>query len=160
MEKFSLSRLPAEAKTLVRLFLLALLLGYGISLLKAADKTHLSLAKIIVDYRGSEHPEEDMAFPKEYAELLQNTHAHALSVPLVYFLLSLIFLGTTISVRVKQRLIVLLFLSFFLEYLALWGLRYVHKDCVYITFVAHAISGPIYLYMCVKSLLALKLCAA
>lgn len=146
-----LRQLSAEARMLVACFVASLLVGYGVSLLKAVEKSDLSPAKVVRQYRGDADPEA-MAFPKPYEDILQNTHAHALSVPVVYFLLSALFLGTPLGSRAKKACVAALFCGFFLEFTSLWGLRYAHGGFVYAVFFAHAVTGPVYLFMCARIL--------
>lgn len=148
---FKLRELPSEARFLIGLFTVSLLIGYGVSLLKAADKSDFSVSKVVRQYRGDPDPAA-MAFPKPYQDILQNTHAHALSVPLVYFLLGALSLGTSLGVRVKKAGAAALFGGFFLEFAALWGLRYAHPGCAYLLFLAHAVTGPVYVFLCVRIL--------
>jgi hypothetical protein len=154
MEKFmeiELRKLSAEARLLAACFITALLVGYGVSILKAVEKSDFSSANVVRQYRGDADPEA-MAFPKPYEDILQNTHAHALSVPVVYFLLSALFLGTPLGSRAKKACVTALFCGFFLEFAALWGLRYAHEGLVYAVFFAHAVTGPVYLFMCSRIL--------
>lgn len=144
---YKIKNLPSEARLLIACFIVTLVLGYGVALLKAAQKSELSTDAIVRQYRGDKDPEA-MAFPKPYEELLQNTHAHALSIPVVYFLLGALFLGTSLASRTKKFGVAALFSGYALEFTGLWGLRYVHENYVYLVFLAHAVSGPVYLYMC------------
>jgi len=153
--EFKLNKLSAPGKTLIFFFIAALLIGYVVAIMQAYDHTGFDVDKVILSYRGSENPDL-MAFPKPYRELLQNTHAHALSVPVVYFLLCLIFLGTSASQRFKSTLIAVLFSGLFLEYAALWLLRYVGAGFVYLSFTASGLTSLIYIYMCFRSLYELK----
>lgn len=144
---YRIKDLPSETRLLIACFIVALVLGYGVALLKAAQKSELSTDAVVRQYRGDKDPEA-MAFPKTYEEILQNTHAHALSIPIVYFLLGALFLGTSLESGTKKFGIAALFSGYALEFTGLWGLRYVHENCVYLVFLAHAVSGPAYLYMC------------
>jgi hypothetical protein len=148
---FELKSLTRPAKVLVVAVILSLLSGYIIAILQGLEHTSFNTDKVVKEYRGSDNTDE-LAFPKPYREILQNTHAHALSIPLVYFLLSLLFLGTQVSQKAKSILIALLFLGFFLEYLSLWSLRYIHTGFVNLSVVSHVISAPVYIFMCVRSL--------
>lgn len=155
---FKISDLDGEKRILIFFFVAALLLGYGVSVLKVMETSAGgSIEQVVLSYRGSQDPNL-MAFPKPYSEMLQSTHAHALSVPLVYFLLSLLFLATRAGIMQKKVLVSLLFGTFFLEYFSLWGLRYFSESFVYLSFLAHLISGPIYIYMCGRVLYELKSC--
>ena len=136
-------------RVLVFLTTLCLLIGFAVALLQVFHKTQFDLDKVIVDYRGSPNPDL-MAVPKSFGQILQNTHAHALSVPLVYFLLSWFFLATQATTRVKSTLITLLFISFLVDYSALWLLRYVHPHFIYASTLSHSVGSPIYLFMCLK----------
>jgi len=148
---FKLKDLSTPLKTLVFFFILALILGYGVALLQAYEHTGFNIQKVILSYRGSNDPDM-MAFAKPYREILQNSHVHVLTVPLLYFCLSLIFIGTRQSSKFKSVLIALLFSGFFVEYISHWLLRYVSAGFVYVVFFASGLTSLIYLYMCFTSL--------
>lgn len=153
--EFSLAKLSCAGRLLVALFVVALLVGYGVAFLQIAAHTHFSPQEVIEEYRGSQDPEA-MAEPKSYRSLLMNTHAHALSVPVVYFLLGVLFAMGSSSQRVKCLCIAVLFGGFFLDYAGLWGLRYLHTAFAYVSFMAHAVTAPVYLLMCVRILCDLR----
>lgn len=147
--EFSINHLRSEYKTLVFLTTLSLIIGYGVALVKAVTESRLSPQHVVTEYRGGAAT-ESLDLPKEFDEVLQNTHAHALAVPLVYFLLSWLFCGTTVSSRLKKAGALCLFAGFFAEYAALWGLRYVHPGFVWLIFAVHAATGPVYLGMAAR----------
>lgn len=126
---------------------LALLLGYGVSMLKLYNKTSFSLSSSIQNYRGSDD-ENLMLYPKTFSEILQITHSHALSVPLVYFVLGLLLLGTSICDKTKSLLIGGVFASFFVEYLSLWGLWGITPAFVYPLTLASITGSLCYLSAC------------
>jgi hypothetical protein len=148
---FKIRELSLEWRVLICAFTLSLLIGYGVALLKAFEKTSFSPSRVTVSYRGENDP-DSLELPKTFEEILQNTHAHAMSVPLVYFLLGGLFCGTSASARLKIFSVIFIFGGFFIEYLSLWGLLYVHKNFVWGTFAAHAVSGLAYLSMTARVL--------
>lgn len=143
---FKITKLSVEWRVLIAATAFALLMGYGVALLKTSNKTSFSMSRMIVSYRGDGNS-ESLNLPKTYEELLQITHAHLLSVPLVYFLLAGLFLGTRVSSRIKTMGVVFLFGGFFVEYFSLWGLRYLSPHFVWSATASHCISGPAYLGM-------------
>lgn len=148
---FKIRELSLEWRVLIGAFALSLLIGYGVALLKAFEKTSFSPSRVTVSYRGEDDP-DSLSLPKTFEEILQNTHAHALSVPLVYFLLGGLFCGTSASSRLKIFGVIFIFGGFFIEYISLWGLLYVHESFVWGSFMAHAVSGLAYLFMTTKVL--------
>ncbi|OVE82001.1 hypothetical protein BVY03_01770 [bacterium K02(2017)] len=146
-----LNQLNPSLKLLVTFFIFCLLIGYGVAILQSYEHTGFDIEKVKLEYLGSDD-ENLMAFAKPYQQILQVTHAHALSIPLVYFLLALIFLNTSLNAILKKTLITLLFLGFFLEMSSLWLLRYVHPDLIYLGVIGNGFSGLSYLSMCFISL--------
>ena len=153
-DKFKLRKLHGAYRTLLICILLSMLIGYLLTLLQVYEHTGFSASQVILNYRGSPNPDL-MAIAKPYREVLQNTHAHIFSVPLLYFILGAIFLGAGLSVVLKQTLIVLLFSGHVLEYTALWLLRYVHEDYIWLCFGAHGLTGSIFFIMIVINLIEL-----
>lgn len=153
--EYKLKTLSPSRKALIFFFLICLLLGYFIAILKIHSTTNFDISEAILKYKGAEDPEL-MAFPKTYKEILQLTHSHVFSVPMIYFLLGLIFLGTTLKEKTKVIFISILFSSFLLEYISLWLFWRFSENFVYLTAFSHILSTPCFLYMSIKSLLSLK----
>lgn len=147
---FMLSALPRSHRVLIAFFVCALLLGYGVSWLKMLEINALNIGQVVRDYRGDSA--DEFSEPKPYGEILQNTHAHVLSVPVVYFLLALLFLGTRMSERQKILCVIFLFSGFFMQYASLWLMRYAGAGFVYLGALGHALSDPVYLYMALRVL--------
>ena len=148
---WQLSSLPKSAKILIGLFIISLLLGYVVAILQVQQHIGMTPAAVIREYRGSTDP-QDPEDPISFRGLLAVTHKHALAVPMVYFLLSVIFLGTRHSDKIKSLFVSALMGGFLLEYISLWGLRYISAYFVYLAFLSHALSSPSYIYMCLRSL--------
>lgn len=155
MNDFRLSGLAPAAKCLVFLLTIALLLGLGVALLQLHNAYQFDQKQIVTAYRGIDDPENPME-PRSYGGMLMNTHAHALSVPLTYAALSLLFLGTAKSERTKKIFISLLFSAFFLEWAGLWGLRYVSAGFVYLVGICGITTTIVYLTMCFCVLKSLR----
>lgn len=155
MDGFSLARLSPAARTLVFWLTLALIAGFGVAMMQFHNAYKFDVSEVIRHYRGVDDPENPEE-PRSYGGMVMMTHAHALSVPLTYAALSLVFLGTAASESTKKRLIAVLFICFFLDWGSLWGLRYHAPFYAYVATVTGSVSGLVYLFMCGRILLDLR----
>src|SRR5574341_1263167 len=92
--------LPISNKIFFTFFLSIMTIAIGIGFLNYYERTGFSSQKTIRYYRGDEEEldtpvsaeenksklEEGLYFPKSYRELLEVTHTHIFSIPLVVFI--------------------------------------------------------------------------
>ncbi len=114
-----------EASHTVRLlataFYLAMAAGYVVALLNARIKTGGTIAGLISHYRGAP---DGSTYPKGPTELIEIAHAHGFSVPIMYLVLGVLFLGTDARESWKRWLILTPFAGILIDQLVPWLVRY------------------------------------
>ncbi len=83
---------------------------------------------IAVYYRGGE---SEMSFPKQFWQMVEVSHFHLFSVPIVVLILSHLVSSTAISVRARIVLTVMTYLGAALELAGPWAVRYVAGSFAY-----------------------------
>lgn len=83
---------------------------------------------IAVYYRGGE---SEMSFPKQFWQMVEVSHFHLFSVPIVVLILSHLVSSTPISVRARIGLTVMTYLGAALELAGPWAVRYVAGSFAY-----------------------------
>ncbi len=127
----SLASWPAPLRLSALLFTLSLCLGYGAALLNIHDKATDSGAHpftvqgTITRYRGENWTD---GAPGEgamsYSHLVDLTHVHAFSMPILFFLLGGLFALSSCPEGVKRFVIATAFTDLWLNMGALWGIRF------------------------------------
>jgi hypothetical protein len=116
-----LEQAPLEIRWIYGLFLIFALVGHASFILIAMERVGSSVTDILQHYRGAE---EEMAFPKEFVELLEVTHFHAYIEGVVLLVLTHLFIAVPLSRAVKMTVILTAFGSTFLDLAAPWAIRY------------------------------------
>lgn len=126
-----LSAWPSPARLLAALFTLSLLAGYGAALLNVHDKTTDSgsrpatLDGMIARYRGEGWTDAAPGDgPMSYSHLVDITHVHAFSMPVLFFLLGGLFVLSACPAALQRGLIATSFTDLWLNMGALWGIRF------------------------------------
>ncbi len=118
----TIHQLPFPAKMLIIFFLLALSFGFfsGFRYLKGA--TNLTPAGIEKNYNGNEKEQDpdEVIFKKSQDEILTVIHAHALSMSMIFFLLGIILLMTTMNETLKYFLLIEPFVSIVVTFGGIW----------------------------------------
>lgn len=122
-----LSQSSSEIRWIYSFFLIFALVGHLSFLLISIYRVGPTYAAIIRHYRG----EGEMAFPKEFLELLEVTHFHAYIEGIVLLVLAHLFVAAPISRRVKWGVIGLAFGCTFLDLLSPWLIRYSRPEAAY-----------------------------
>src|SRR2546428_13863703 len=91
MRAFTYRTAPPSARLLVTAFLLLAVVGLGIATLQIYVKTGLTPGGTLLHYRGSD---ETLQYAKSFGEMVDITHAHAFTMPLVALTLGLAFVLT------------------------------------------------------------------
>ncbi len=120
MQKYTLSNASSGIKIITTIFLLFMVPGLTTNLLIAYLKTGWSYDGLIEYYRGVES-----GYAKSYLELLETTHFHIFSMPVVFLILAHIFLMCSWGYRTKVMVIVISFLAIFAEICSPWLITYV-----------------------------------
>lgn len=124
----TLSQLPKAFKALCTAFILSILLGYGVALLKIYDLSSFSVQHTLSYYRGDASSE--VSFPQSYASLLSVAHVHTFSQPILFFLMGFIFCFSSISEKTKKTIIWISFSSLLMSNLSPWLVRYTHPATI------------------------------
>ncbi len=131
-------------RLLVTTFYLAMSVGYVVALLNAQAKTGGTISGLIRHYRGAG---DGSSYPKEPPELLEVAHAHGFSVPIMYLVLGVLFLGTGVRDPWKRWWILAPFASVFIDQGVPWLLRYHAPGWAWMLVVGHALSGVAFLVL-------------
>lgn len=133
MEGFRYRRAPASVKIVVSGFLVLALVGLGVVLLQIYVKTGLTRRGVVAHYRGDE---ATFQTAMGFGELVEITHAHAFTMPLLALTLGLAFVLTGVSERVKRTVVTALFTGVGLELGLPWIVRYGSAGSVHLFNVA------------------------
>ncbi len=110
--------LPKELKCLILAFVTTLSIGFygGLSLVN--HTTSMKPKGVEVNYLGNENDDNavTMKFKKSEHELLSIIHNHILSMSVIFFLLSLVLVTTSINKKVKYILMTEPFISIVLTF--------------------------------------------
>jgi hypothetical protein len=132
--------IPTSNKIFFTFFLFIIATAVGIGFLNYYERTGFSPQKTIRYYCGDEEegisapisPEENKAkleegffFPKSYRELLEVTHSHIFSIPIVIFILSRILAMTHTREGLKITIYGTSFMGIILNLASPWLIRYV-----------------------------------
>ena len=119
--------------------------GFVSNLLLSHAKTGWSYSGLIEYYRGLES-----GYPKTYLELLETTHFHIFSMPVVFLILAHVFLMCSWSYRWKIGVVILSFLGIIIEISGPWLITYVSPECgilMIFSGIVLAISLLIYIFV-------------
>lgn len=135
MERIRLSTLPISAKILITCFVMAIGVGYSISILQVRQKTHLSRQETVRHFRGSDQDPE-LYLPQSSGTMVSIAHVHSFSQPVVLGLLAFLFLFTGFSEISKAVWIVISFLGSLVNILSPWLIRDFSPHSVYLLYLS------------------------
>jgi len=117
-----INQLPKQAKLLLACFVVALSFGFYSGLFFVRENTENTFKGIEEQYLGNEADEEalEMKFKKPLKEIVTLVHNHVLSMSVVFFLIGVILLLTSVSPLLKKILIVEPFISLLLTFGGIW----------------------------------------
>lgn len=121
MSAFRYRRAPPSVKIVASGFLVLALAGLGVVLLQIYVKTGLTPQGALAHYRGDE---ATFQTAMGFGELVEITHAHAFTMPLVALTLGLAFVLTEASERLKRTIVSALLTGVGLELGLPWVVRY------------------------------------
>ncbi len=139
-----LDQTSLEIRVIYTLFILFALVGHLSFILISVYRIGPGVSDIMRHYRGDEGgvggihrpavPEApagaaplagaEMAFPKEFMELLEVTHFHAYIEGILLLVLAHLFAAVPLSTRARMTVIVIAFGSTFLDLISPWLIRY------------------------------------
>jgi hypothetical protein len=121
MLPFSYRHAPASVKLAATAFLLLAVVGLGVAGLQVFVRTGLTAGGALRHYRGDE---ATLQYPKSFNEMVEITHAHAFTMPLLALTLSVGLALSAVPERVKILITAALFAGVVLELGAPWLVRY------------------------------------
>jgi hypothetical protein len=138
MPAFTYRRAAPSVKLAVTGFLLLAVVGLGVAGLQIYVRTGLTVGGALVHYRGDE---ATLQYPKSFNEMVEITHAHAFTMPLLALVLSLAFILCTVPEWLKRIVVMALFAGMALELGLPWLVRYDPAWTVYLFNLAGALLG-------------------
>ena len=128
-----LSRASLSSKMIVSLFLLSLLMAYGVGILNIWDKTGFTYQTKNLRYRGADangSPDTaELYYPRSLSELIELTHDHTFDMAMLLLMVGHLFQLTGCTERFKQAIWLLSFAGMFLFIWSPWLIKYVSPVC-------------------------------
>lgn len=125
----SLSLWPYSLKVLASLYLLLILMGYGVALGKIYDLSNLKLSTVQTLYGPENHENlDELIIPQSFKSMLSVTHVHSLSQPMMLALAGLILVFSTRSEKTKTILIVMMLGGSLISNVSPWLVRCIHAN--------------------------------
>ncbi len=118
---FQLRSASLETRVAYTGFLALTLPGVATLLALSLGRVGFSPAAIAAYYRGGQ---SEMSFPKTFWQMMEVSHFHLFSVPVVVLVLGHLLYGTPTSTRLRLWLTGITFGGAFLEAAGPWGVRY------------------------------------
>ena len=114
--------LPKPAKLLVGFFILTLSFGFYTGLRFVNENTNNTTQGIEEHYLGNEADEnaDVMRFKKSEKEIITTVHNHVISMSMIFLVLGVILLLTSIPEKLKKILIIEPFISIVLTFGGIW----------------------------------------
>lgn len=139
---FQLRTASLETRLAYSCFLLLTLPGLATLVALAIGRTGLNPQAIATYYRGGE---SELSFPKSFWQLMEVSHFHLFTVPVVVLILSHLLYATPFSVRLRIWLTAIAFAGAFLDAIGPWAVRYLSAGCVYVLMLGWALlaGGPL-----------------
>jgi hypothetical protein len=112
-----------DVKLIYTFFLIFLIVGFSTIGGFEFNRIGFHPQAITEHYLGSSG--EGMSFPRSFQSLLETTHFHSFIMAIIYLTLAHLFVATDLSSCAKKTVIVVGFLSTFLDLVLPWLIRYV-----------------------------------
>ena len=144
MPTFRWRNANSTVRLLATAFYLAMAAGYVVALLNARIKTGGTIAGLISHYRGAS---DGSAYPKEATELIEIAHAHGFSVPIMYLVLGVLFLGTDVREAWKRWLILTPFVGVLIDQIVPWLVRYHAAGWAWLMVAGHGVAALAFLIL-------------
>jgi len=126
-----LSRASFSSKMIVSLFLISLLMAFGVGILNIWDKTGFTSQTKVWRYRGTEgtanqaNEAAELYFPRSLSELIELTHDHTFDMAMLLLMVGHLFQLTSWPERFKQVVWLSSFVAMFLFIWSPWVIKYV-----------------------------------
>jgi hypothetical protein len=129
---------PQPLKVFLIGFLFLLTSGVSVGIIFLFKTTSYSASGTIEHYKGSPIQKEDTfsvpdKYPKPVSEMLLTTHNHFIGFSFIFFFLGgLFYFNSTIKGGLKNLLLIEPFISTWLTFASIWGIRYIDLRIVYV----------------------------
>jgi hypothetical protein len=121
MLTFSYRRAPVSVKLAVTAFLLLAVVGLGVAGLQIFVRAGLTPQSTLSHFRGNE---ETLQYPLSFGAMVEITHAHAFTQPMLALILALALLASSAFEWLKRLAVVALFVGMAMEMGVPWLVRY------------------------------------
>ena len=121
MPTFSYRTLPTSFKLAATAFLLLAVLGLGVAGLQIFVRAGLTPTSTLNHFRGDE---EALQYPVSFTQMVEITHAHAFTQPMLALVLSMAFLFSSAGESLKRIIVIVLFAGMTMEMGVPWLVRY------------------------------------
>jgi hypothetical protein len=125
---FQLRTASLETRVAYTAFLVLIVLGLA-TLIALSVRVGIAPGTIAAYYRGDG---SELAFPKTFWQLVEVSHSHLFTVPVVVLILAHLLYGTPTSSRFRIRLTLITFAGALLESLGPWAVRYLAGAFAYV----------------------------
>jgi hypothetical protein len=125
---FQLRTASLEIRVAYTAFLVLMVPGVASLLVLSFGRVGLAPDAIAAYYRGGDG---EMSFPRTFWQLLEVSHFHLFSVPVVVLILSHLLYAAVVSSRLRMVLTVVTFAGALLEIAGPWAVRYVAGGFAY-----------------------------
>ncbi len=119
------------------LFLAFIFVGYLVMALLAAERSGFSSEQIVGRYVG----DDQTSFGMSYGEMLEVTHFHLFSMPLLLFVMGHLFLLSFWPLRVKVSLVIACAVGMVCDLSAPWLIHYVSSDFAQLKNIGRVLMG-------------------
>jgi ABC-type enterobactin transport system permease subunit len=137
--KGGLRSLQWSTRFVYTLFLLFSLASYAVMFALAAQRSGFSSGSVAAYYAGDE---SQAHYPKTTGELLEVTHFHLFSMPMLLFVQGHLFMMTRWPRRLKIAIVSAAFVGAALDLAAPWLVLYVSRDLACAKMIARVLLGP------------------
>jgi len=125
---FQLRKASLETRLAYTGFLILSLIGIATLIALSLGRTGASPAAIATYYRGGD---DELSFGKTFWQLVETSHFHAFTIPVVLLILAHLLYATPIASRTRIALTVASFTGGLLDLAGPWAVRYVAGSLAY-----------------------------
>jgi hypothetical protein len=125
---FQLRKASLETRLAYTGFLILMVLGLATLVALSLGRAGASPSAIAIYYRGGD---DEMSFPKTFWQLVETSHFHLFTIPVVLLILSHLLYATPVSIRIRIWLTIVSFSGGLLDVSGPWGVRYVSGTMAY-----------------------------
>lgn len=143
-KEYKLLMMNPGLKLVTSVFLFFVLLGYGVGMALGLAKSGLGLQSLVDYYRGNEALG---LYPKTLVELLEVTHFHLLSMPIVYLIVCHLMMMTYFHFWTRMVFILSGLIGMILDLVSPWLICYVSGGFAFLKIAGTALFGLCFIGM-------------